>query len=299
MGVVRLTSPYERIRDHPTTARIPLAYLGQFDFVQKRYPFDDAYAPDRSLFHIAHRRGYSWSHYGYPRSDTRLASVRRWVKHNVEPGPRLLYLHISDLDAVGHRWGPDSPRTTRELRRVDAGLESLVKTIRQRLAPTAILIFGDHGMSRVERTLDVESMLGELNGRPGEDFMYFLDSTMARFWFRSDRTRREITNRLADVQGLRLLDDAARRELHLDYEHRRFGDSLYLAQEACIIHPSFYGRREPPRGMHGYGPDVSANHAALIVSPKLASGGTNLDTLAAHPMTFVYRVARTLLENES
>jgi hypothetical protein len=71
-----------------------------------------------------------------------------------EPGRRLVYGYHSDLDTMGHVYGPGSPQWRLQLAQVDR----LVESIATRLPPDALLaVTGDHGMVTMDHTFDAES----------------------------------------------------------------------------------------------------------------------------------------------
>jgi hypothetical protein len=46
-----------------------------------------------------------------------------------------------------------------------------------------------------------------------------------------------------------------------------YGELTYLVDAGAVVFPNFFQRLHPPRGMHGYTPDVEANWAHVIVLP--------------------------------
>ena len=70
-----------------------------------------------------------------------------------EPGRRLCYGYHADLDALGHLYGPGSLPWRLQLRQID-GLAALIAEL---LPGDAVLVVtGDHGMVRVDRTIDAD-----------------------------------------------------------------------------------------------------------------------------------------------
>ena len=90
----------------------------------------------------------------------------------------------------------------------------------------------------------------------GEGYVYFLDSTMARFWFHDDRVRQTVLDALTNADFGRLIGDDELRRQHAFFPDRRFGEVIFMINPGLVIAPDFY-RGAPPRGMHTY--DLS-NH---------------------------------------
>ena len=97
----------------------------------------------------------------------------------------------------------------------------------------------------------------------GEDYAVVYDSTMARFWFFTERARRLVTVCLEGVSEGRIMPDAELHELGALFPDRYFGELIFLVEEGVLIVPSHMGER-PIRAMHGYHPDAPHSSASLL-----------------------------------
>ena len=121
-------------------------------------------------------------------------------------------------------------------------------------APNEIgmFIFSDHGMSPVSQSVDMRKIIAKFNLRVGTDYLYFLDSTMARFWAFSKKSLKRIKQVLRMQRFGKLLDNHDKTHLkcnNLDVEH---GNLIFSINEGFTIHPDFFRLTRAPRGMHGY-----------------------------------------------
>ena len=98
----------------------------------------------------------------------------------------------------------------------------------------------------------------------------FLDSTMVRFWFFSDRAERLIVDLLDNIEGGHILSQAEKDKYHLNYSHNKFGDIIFLVDPGVLIFPNFYQNKRPVKGMHGYAPETPDQQSALLIHfPKV------------------------------
>ncbi len=180
--------------------------------------------------------------------------------------PDFWYIKYSALDALGHRFGPSLTKLASAIRALNAQLATLIATLTSAYANDGIdiVVLSDHGMSQVHSLLDVRPMLKQVRG----DFLYFLDSTTVRFWSDDPRTRATLTARVAEVPGLRILDQAARRSLQIPNAIST-GDVLVALDEGQAVFPDFFRRGAPPSGMHGY---ASVETVAGLPFLAMASG---------------------------
>jgi hypothetical protein len=99
----------------------------------------------------------------------------------------------------------------------------------------------------------------------GRDYAVVYDSTMARFWFFSDRARMEVSRLLDKTPQGRILEDTELEEMQTLFPDRYFGELIYLVKEGVLIVPSDMGER-PITAMHGYHPSDKHSYAALVTN---------------------------------
>ena len=97
------------------------------------------------------------------------------------------------------------------------------------------------------------------------EYLAVYDSTMARFWFFSDKARREITSVLRNVPLGHIVPEAELKDLGVCFEDGRYGEMVFLLDPGCIMaHGDFNGPQWMPAGMHGYHPDDVHSDAIFL-----------------------------------
>lgn len=242
-------------------AFIPLRLLPEFDLVIQRPQDEPGSCPEPSVFDLLHARGQRWLVHWAPRWRVEMGAAVERARQELVPPLDFAFFHIGNLDRIGHRFGPNSPELRTELLRVDAGVREICDLCRQRFETVHVVILGDHGMAEVKSHVDVKAALARLPWREGRDYVLFLDSTMARFWFPNPAARSAIEDVLRELPGGRLLSDTDRARYHLNYRHDRFGEAIYLVDAGGLVSPNYYQRGEIIRGMHGYAPECPEQHS--------------------------------------
>lgn len=262
----------EAWRGHTASARyghaaeVPTTLLPYFAFGQPRHIEEPgALGPYPTLFDALRAAGKRWLWLGHPFHEGTTQKLLQDLYTHVRAGQAFIYLHFSEQDRAGHTYGPDSPERRRVLREIDAAIELVYARLQQLFPQVNGCVFGDHGMVAVERTVDVEAALHRTALRPGEDYVYFLDSTQARAWALRGDARSELEQALATLPGGRLLGEADLAAMHFRMPDRRYGEIIWLADPGVMIAPNFFQRGGALRGAHGYGPDARDNWARLIV----------------------------------
>ena len=167
--------------------------------------------------------------------------TRRWTAAGTSPAPR--------------------PRPlAAPIAEIERFLEQAWEIARSRSPQPEMMLFSDHGMTDVAETFD---LFARLEGfRLGIDYVVFMDSTFARFWFPSEERRGAVLAALEGVPG-QLLDDEDRRRYGIDFADRStYGEEVLVAEEGVVFHPNYFvpgvlkQRRYPERAMHGYLPEA-------------------------------------------
>jgi hypothetical protein len=278
-----------------STVDIPIDVLPNFDLVEKRAPWDPAVGY-RSVFHELTARGESFVSVAWPEtnllSDHSDRQIVAAALTRIQPPCRLAYVHLQQLDAIGHAHGPESAALATALAETDALVESLVTELQARFDRVDIVLFGDHGMVSVTRTADVWAALDAAGLRGGRDLTYFLDSTMARFWFPLTDLGADVRRALAGLPGRVLeADDLAR--YGINRCDPRNGELFFLADPGVLVLPNFFQRRGAPlRGMHGYDPDCPDNQGLFLVHEPAQDSAADLGVVAS---TAVHSTIRRLL----
>lgn len=250
-----------------STARIPFHLLENFSLPMKYGLDHPRFLPDgQSLFDLLRAENIEWLFHAAPGHRVSLTAACKRAERELKAPKALAFFHIGNLDGVGHAHGPDASEISEELLRVDRGMERIYNLAADRFDIVHFVVMGDHGMIRVAQTIDLASVLTSLPLSQGKDYLYLLDSTMARFWFFTDGAKEEVTNELAVIKGGRILEQKDKDKYHLNYSHNRFGDLIFLADPGSLIFPNHYQDRSPVKGMHGYGPEVPGQQAVLIVN---------------------------------
>ncbi len=253
---------------YATTASIPLRVLPAFDVVEKHAPWEPA-AGYPSIFSRLRSRGHSWYTQAWPATgslrDSSDAGIVEATLAGIESSHRFAFVHLQELDGLGHAFGPGSPEVKDGVVRTDSLIERLVGTLRARHDGVDVLLFGDHGMVPVTRHLDLEPWLTRSTLRVRADYQVFVDSTMARFWCFHRGARLRLEEALSDVPGGHLLSPDEVESHGLSTCDPRNGEAYFLADPGVLLFPNFFQREGKTPGMHGYLPECPDNEGLVVL----------------------------------
>ena len=185
----------------------------------------------------------------------------------------LTYLKLSKLDLIGHKYGPKSNQIKSCVKILDSVLQKIIKGISD-ISNVIFLVFSDHGMVPVRNWINIAQLLDRTSLKTGRDFLFFLDSTMVRFWFSKEKARNIIESMLSNIKCGRFISRSELKKLRLptnDY----YGELIFVLDEHNVIHPDFFHRHEPVKGMHGYYKSSYDNPILIIYPPDNFRISTN------------------------
>ena len=181
----------------------------------------------------------------YGETETINAKLRNYVPLNKE----VIILHYGETDSLGHKHGPNSPEIRQALTRIDTSIKSTYEQFKEHLE--FMMIFGDHNMVEVTRSFDLWSELQRLNLKISKDYLLFLNSPLARFWFKNKKAKQKIKAFLMSLNEYgREVSKAELKQQRLPVADK-YGELIFWANNGVNFLPDFYHSADI-KGMHGY-----------------------------------------------
>jgi hypothetical protein len=249
--------------------RVPFRLFGLFDICEKR----DIYAPGafrngvESIFDILARENVPYRRWTWTTAlDRSFEELGRALRSDDEI--RFALVYTAHLDALLHDEIGNDAAVAGELARLEGLIAGAVELAHSRYDRVDVLVFSDHGMIETTRTFDLMRYVSEMEAGEPHDYIAFYDSTMGRFWFSDDRTRRKVEEGLDSLDcGTILTEDDLERE-GIRFEDGRFGELIYLMNPGVLVLPSYMGATAPA-GMHGFTPEHEDSYAILRSSGSI------------------------------
>lgn len=213
---------------------------------------------------------------------------------------KLEFLELYALDMLQH-WNLDNMgRISKFYRKVDDFVRNLHEESKEK--GIRLMILSDHGMEPVKGSIDIKSELKKL-GLSQDEYNYFIEIPMARFWFHTDRARRKITDMLSSLDNGTVLSYKDMHRYNIKFDNDEYGEVYFIVNPGYIIFPhDFYqpvanvflglsdwqqrGRTFNPkhRGCHGYLPQYDSEKGFMMVLDKrLKSSNRKIDIIDVAP----------------
>jgi hypothetical protein len=174
-------------------------------------------------------------------------------------------IYLSDIDFYAHIFGLKSWVFWNHVRKLDKKVEFIVEHYKKIEKNPNVMIFADHGMSQVDKIIDFKYLLKHRDYN--KKFFMVPDGTMLRFWYHDNDVKSEIRNYLSDYTYGNFLTNEEKKQLHLDFKHKKYFEDIFLLNQGYSIFPNFMSWNTP-KAMHAYHPAYKEQHGALIFSGK-------------------------------
>lgn len=240
---------------------IPMHVLAHFDVAQRQDPYVPGGLSRETVFDafVATGTPYRLWYYRTPEEENMTELLEA-----IGAGSRVLFLYTAELDALMHRVGILEDDVVRRLRRYERFLERVLEAGARHGLDVDVHVLSDHGMTAVDRSVDLWGELERRGKRVGRDYLAFYDSTMARMWC-DEETLALACDHLDQTGTGRLVTDDELESLGCLFADRRYGRAVLLADPGVMIVPSFMGRTRIA-AMHGYDPADSFSQGCFLTN---------------------------------
>jgi len=134
----------------------------------------------------------------------------------------------------------------------------------------AFFVFSDHGQCELAHSLDLLSELEKRALHFVEDYLCFIDATMALFWPQNEVIKEKILKVLAEIKIGKVINEDLREHYHIKFNDKRFGEIIFVLKPRETFFPNFFSPFSAMRGLHGYLPEDEVQKGFLISSKQFS-----------------------------
>jgi hypothetical protein len=186
----------------------------------------------------------------------------------------VLHKDFGEIDCIAHRKGIASETYTKAVYNV------IKKISKEASNQDLTLIFSDHGTSDIKKRINLLKILSGCTPELGKDYLYFLDSTMCRFWFFDPSSKASIMERLRPFGHFVTEDE--KRNWGLSFQTNAYFDEILVVTQGVEIYPNFFHPVYPNyiKAVHGYHPTESEAYGIIASSQQINSNTPTIFDIA-------------------
>ena len=292
------------------TYEIPLSLLHYFNLTEDLNDHRDKNAfKSESIFDLLEKNGKkcfydSFTALGLPENggdNDKLQLVLNQASHK---DFQLYLIYNSKPDFLGHKYGVKSIEMKNGLNLLDKSLSDFTEKFIKKEPKTTFIYLGDHGMTNVLDHFNAQNEMLNLakshNLKLHTDYIYFLDSTIARIWFISKKAKvlkdMMCNSKLFLMKG-NFVDNIFAEKYNIPLGDSRYGDLIWVANEGVLITPDFFHTiHDVPIGMHGYNPNLPNSRGCSIVFDN-AHKQKKIKIFEEKKLTYIFEILKKAIKN--
>ncbi len=245
--------------------RMPLWKLKFMDYCEKRDLFVANGMEDiANLYDTLSRKNVQ-----FHISDWHLSDSANYLaaEKAIENGKNFLFVYTASLDGVLHDKVGNTTAVQEKLGTIAAQIKSLYEKAAMHAENVHFTVISDHGMTPLAGTVDIMDKVAQSGLVFGQDYGACYDSTMARFYYLSEKSEAVIQQIMQEFPG-HFLGKDEEVKYRIYRADRAFGDAIFLLEPGIQIVPSDMGGI-PLNGMHGFVPENEHSFASMLSNTAL------------------------------
>lgn len=160
---------------------------------------------------------------------TRISKVFEWLQLPDSERPRFISLYFSDMDDIGHAYGPSNDEKLRPvITKLDHELGALFEGVKSFDLPVHIILVSDHGMTDVpkENLINLDDLMEGIQARVVND------GALAHVYLEDKKMKKKAMKLIQSRSAWITLDDLEANENYTDtsFFPQRIGDFLILPE---------------------------------------------------------------------
>ena len=252
----------------------PMDHWHHFDVIEKKFWSKPNFLENYpTIFEIlnANNIGYDIVGMVHGRMDESSKIIEHHTFNGIKP---WTYLFVGDVDPLSHRYGQDSIQMQERLMKIDDVLEKRYRVFEKEFDDFYFILFSDHGHIKVKGEIDLHSFFRS-RGKTLNNYIHFIDANYARFWFRDESEKKEVSKILLELddRGFVLTEEHFKK-YNINMPDNRYGDLIFYLDTPYIFDRGkliVMGKQRytSPVSMHGYLPDHLDSDGVFISNKKV------------------------------
>ena len=257
---------YKLFKNEFSPAMIPVELLDYFEMSQK--PIITPYSLQLpTLFDLIRNNNMSFKFLAPPFENNDKIIFENTMEA-IGEDKDFWFIKFGMFDYLGHIFGPDSEEAKNQLRLIDNYIKEIYFRFEEEYPDFTFILLSDHSMAKVTKEINILEKLEKIEFKVPKDYLFFVDSTMVRFWFFNPKAEEKILEMLSNLEVGHILMDDDYKKLNIENIGTKYGEKIFVLDEGFVFFPDFFRKNSKPKGMHGYASE-SSRPTLIIESPNV------------------------------
>jgi predicted AlkP superfamily pyrophosphatase or phosphodiesterase len=178
---------------------------------------------------------------------------------------RFSFLYTAAMDSLLHMVTKDGVEIPKKLDWYREQIQRVIVAAKKHYEKFNLYVMSDHGMTTLTEPVDVKKIIENMDFKFGKDYIGVYDSTLGRFWFKNDKARKAITEKLHEIPHAKLVTKEEKKKYGINFEDNMYGEEILLMDPGYQIEPCDLGLKALP-AMHGFSPEHEDSYASFLAT---------------------------------
>ena len=186
----------------------------------------------------------------------------------------FIYFFIGYTDNIMHSYGECGKKAQEYLTKVDAFIKETYKKACKYHDDVTVVAYSDHGHIDLEEPyIDINTYF-KPEGLNVNNYIHLIESNYARFWFRNNQERKDISRVIKNLvdSGLGfILDKKYQEQYHLRVNPKEHGELIFYLAAPHEFTKTIWGFGHSIKSGHGFEPTLPKHYGIFCSNKSLAS----------------------------
>lgn len=185
----------------------------------------------------------------------------------------FVYFFIGYTDNMMHIYGENGKEAQAYLTKVDSFIKEIYEKAKREHEDVTVIAYSDHGHIDLEEPyIDINDYF-KPEGLNVNRFIHLIESNYARFWFRNDNEKWQVTQVIKKLQSKDLgfvLDKKYCDQYHLNVNPKEHGELIFYLTAPFEFTKTIWGFGHSVKSGHGFEPTLPKHYGIFCSNKPLA-----------------------------
>ncbi len=257
----------------PCLVNLPLKYWPLFELCDDRMWNDPTWKKDiPNMFTILNKHDIKSKVIALHRG-TRADDVFKEEQQVDYENDEFVYFFIGYTDNVMHTYGEKGEKVQQYFAKVDDFIRETYEKAKQCHDDVTLIAYSDHGHIELQEPyIDINTQF-KSEGLKLKNYIHLIESNYARFWFRNEKEKNEISKVVKKMQDSGMgfvLDEEYQEKYHIRVAPQEHGELVFYLKAPQEFTKTIWGFGHTVKSGHGFEPTLPKHYGFFCSNKQLA-----------------------------
>ena len=186
----------------------------------------------------------------------------------------FVYFFIGYTDNMMHKYGENGKEVQEYFKKIDDFIKQTYEKTKKSNDDVTVIAYSDHGhIDLKEPYIDINTYF-KPKGLKVNNYIHLIESNYARFWFRNEQERKEVSSVISKMVNQKLgfiLDESYLKKYHLQVNPKEHGELIFYLAAPHEFTKTIWGFGHSVKSGHGFEPTLPKHYGIFCSNKQLAN----------------------------